>query len=51
MVCSTYDLVDGGNLGLEDGDGISDGWLLVGHSGGSETSSHGVHDKLGLVNS
>ena len=34
------DLVDVGHLGLEDGDGVSNGWLLVSDGGGSE-SSHG----------
>ena len=34
---TTYDLVDLGNLGLEDGDGISDGGFLgVGDGGSSE---------------
>ena len=38
----TYDLVDLGDLGLEDGDGVTDGGLLgsASHSGGSE--AHGA---------
>ena len=42
----TYDLVDRGNLGLKNGNGISDGWLLVGNSRGSEGSSAVVNHRL-----
>ena len=42
----TYNLVDAGHLGLEDGDGVTDGWLLVGNGGGSETSVSHVHQGL-----
>jgi len=40
------DLVDGRHLGLEDGNGISDGWLLVGNSRGSESSHAHVDEVL-----
>ena len=43
---STYDLVDGGNLRLEDGDGVTDGGLLAGNNGGSERSVRHVQDGL-----
>ena len=48
---STYDLVDGGNLGLKDGDGISDRWLLVGNGGGSEGTGSEVQKVLVLIGS
>ena len=43
----TYHLVDAGHLGLEDGDGVTNGWLLGGNSGGSESSVS--HVDQGLV--
>ena len=42
----TYDLVNTGNLGLEDGDGISNRWLLVEDGSGSETSSSHIDELL-----
>ena len=49
MKVSTYDLTDAGNLGLEDSDGVTDGWLLVSAGGGSERSSRGVHHEWELL--
>ena len=40
---STYDLVDAGHLGLEDGYGVTNGWLLVDDGGCSESSLGHVH--------
>jgi hypothetical protein len=45
----TYDLVDGRNLGLEDGNSISDRWFLVSDSGGSEASVCNVKRLLGSL--
>jgi hypothetical protein len=44
---STYDLVDSRDLGLEDGDGITDGGLLGGASngGGSESAGGDSHER------
>ena len=42
----TYNLVDAGHLGLEDGDGVTDGGLLAGSNGGSERSVRHVQDGL-----
>lgn len=35
---NTYNLVDAGDLGLENSDGITNGWLLVDNWRGSEGS-------------
>ena len=42
----TYDLVDGGDLRLKDGDGVTDRGLLAGNNGGSERSVRDVHHAL-----
>ena len=49
MKRSTYDLADAGNLGLEDSDGVTDGWLLVSDGGGSEGHGRGVHHAWELL--
>jgi hypothetical protein len=45
---STYNLVNGADLGLEDGNSVSNRWLFVGHGGGSEGSSGKVEHVLVL---
>ena len=46
LECITYHLVDAGDLGLEDGDGVTNGWLLVGNGSGSESSVGHVDQSL-----
>ena len=42
----TYNLVDARDLGLEDGDSVTNGWLLVGNGSGSESSVGHVDQSL-----
>lgn len=51
MCNQTYDLADAGDLGLEDGDCVSDGGLLVDLGSGSEGSGGNLSHVLSLAQS